>query len=150
MCWFLGCVWLFATPWTVACQTPLSMGFSRQEYWSELPFSTSGNLPDPGIEPRPLASQADSFPCEPSGEPLNNLITSLFPYHWSGWKWHTLQTAFILVLDPHRYNKKTREQAEELVATKMTKPLQISSRGSLQMGWGVLLLRQKNNYRAMS
>ena len=38
-------------PWTVACQTPLSMGFSRQEYWSGLPFPSPGNLPDPGIEP---------------------------------------------------------------------------------------------------
>ena len=40
-----SCVWLFATPWTVACQAPLSMGFSRQEYWSELPFPLPGNLP---------------------------------------------------------------------------------------------------------
>ena len=40
-----------ATPWTVAFQTPLSMGFSRQEYWSGLPFLSPGDLPDPGIEP---------------------------------------------------------------------------------------------------
>ena len=40
-----------ATPWTVACQAPLSMGFSRQEYWSGLPFPSPGDLPDPGIEP---------------------------------------------------------------------------------------------------
>ena len=45
-------VWLFAAPWTVACQAPLSMGFSRQEYRSGLPFSSPGDLPDPGIEPR--------------------------------------------------------------------------------------------------
>ena len=43
-------VWLFATPWTVACQAPLSMEFSRQEHWSKLPFPTPGDLPDPGIE----------------------------------------------------------------------------------------------------
>ena len=41
---------LFATPWTLACQAPLSLGFSRQEYWSGLPFPTPGDLPDPGIE----------------------------------------------------------------------------------------------------
>ena len=40
-----------ATPWTIACQAPLSMGFSRQEYWSGLPFPSPGDLPDPGIEP---------------------------------------------------------------------------------------------------
>ena len=42
---------LFGTPWTVACQTPQSMGFSRQEYWSGLTFPFPGDLPDPGIEP---------------------------------------------------------------------------------------------------
>ena len=48
----LNCVRLFVNPWTVALQAPLSMGFSRQEYWSELPFPSPGDLPDPGIEPR--------------------------------------------------------------------------------------------------
>ena len=43
---------LFVTPWTVASQAPLSKGFSRQEYWSGLPFPPPGDLPDPGIEPR--------------------------------------------------------------------------------------------------
>ena len=54
----------FATPWTVAHQAPLSMGFSRQEYCSELPFPSLGDLPDPGIEPRSPAFQADSLPSE--------------------------------------------------------------------------------------
>ena len=45
-----------ATPWTVACQAPLSMGFSRQEYWSGLPFPLPGDLLDPGIEPGSLHS----------------------------------------------------------------------------------------------
>ena len=49
-----------ATPWTVACQAPVSMGFSRQEYWSGLPFPSPGDLPNPGIEPRSPALQADS------------------------------------------------------------------------------------------
>ena len=47
----LSCVQLFATPWTVAYQAPPSMGFSRQEYWSGLPFPSPGDLPDPGIKP---------------------------------------------------------------------------------------------------
>jgi len=51
-------VQLFVTPWTVAHQTPLSMGFSRQEHWSELPLPTAGHLPHPGIEPTSLASPA--------------------------------------------------------------------------------------------
>ena len=48
----LNHVWLFATPWTVACHIPLSVGFSRQEYWSGLPFPSPRDLPNPGIEPR--------------------------------------------------------------------------------------------------
>ena len=51
-----------ATPWTIACQAPLSMGFSRQEYWSGLPFPSPGDLPDPGIEPGSPALHADSLP----------------------------------------------------------------------------------------
>ena len=52
-----SCVLLFVTPWTVACQAPLSMGFSQQEYWSGLPFPSPGDLPDPGIKPvSPLSS----------------------------------------------------------------------------------------------
>ena len=57
-----------ANPWTVALQVPLSMGFSRQEYWSGLPFSSPGDLPNPGIEPWSPALQADSLLSEPPGE----------------------------------------------------------------------------------
>ena len=56
-------------PWTVGCQAPLSMGFSRQEYWSGLPFPSPGDLPDPGIKPKSPALQADSLPSEPPGKP---------------------------------------------------------------------------------
>ena len=56
-------------PWTVACQVPLSMGFSRQEYWSGLPFPSPGDLPDPGIKPRSPALQADDLPPELWGKP---------------------------------------------------------------------------------
>ena len=54
----LGRVRLFATPWTITRQAPLSMGFSRQEYWSGLPFPTPGDLPNSEIEPTSLASPA--------------------------------------------------------------------------------------------
>ena len=57
------------TPWTVACQASLFMGFPRQEYWSGLPFSFPGDLPNLGIEPRSLALQADSLLSEPLGKP---------------------------------------------------------------------------------
>ena len=53
-----------ATPWPVACQAPLSMGFSRQENWSGLPFPPPGDLSDPGIKPGSSALQADSLPTE--------------------------------------------------------------------------------------
>ena len=61
----LSYVQLFATPWTVPRQAPLSMEFPRQDYWSRLPFPTPGDLPDAGMEPNPLCLlhwQADSFP----------------------------------------------------------------------------------------
>ena len=53
----------------MACQAPLSMGFSRQEYWSGLPFPSPGDLPDPGLEPRSPTSQADSLLTELRGKP---------------------------------------------------------------------------------
>ena len=59
---------LFATPWTVAYKSPLSMEFSRQEYWNGLPFPSPGDLPDPGIEPGSPTLQADALPSEPSGK----------------------------------------------------------------------------------
>ena len=69
----LSRVRLFATPWTVACQAPSSVEFSRQEYWSGLPFPSISlpfpeDLPDLGIEPRSATLQADSLPSEPSGK----------------------------------------------------------------------------------
>ena len=61
----LSRVRLFGTPWTVAYQAPLSVGFSRQEYWSGLPFPSPGDLPNPGIEPGSPVLQADALPSEP-------------------------------------------------------------------------------------
>ena len=64
----LSRVQLFAAPWTVAYQAPPSMGFSRQECWSGLPFPSPGDLPDPGIEPGSPTLQADALPSEPPGK----------------------------------------------------------------------------------
>ena len=64
----LSRVRLFATLWTIARQAPLSMGFSRQEYWSGLPFPSPGDLPNPGIESGSPALQADALSSEPPGK----------------------------------------------------------------------------------
>ena len=61
-------VQFFVTTWTVAPHAPLSMGFSRQEYWSGLPFPSTGDRPDPGIYPVSSTLQADSLPSEPPGK----------------------------------------------------------------------------------
>ena len=60
---------LCVTIWTAACQAPLSVGFSRQGYWSGLPCPLPGDLPNPGIEPRSPAFQADSLPLSQQGSP---------------------------------------------------------------------------------
>ena len=79
----LSRVRLFATSWTVAYQAPPSMGFSRQEYWSGLPFPSPGDLPDPGIEPGSPAFQADALTSEPEVTYLNwiqfRYVTQLCP-----------------------------------------------------------------------
>ena len=80
VCELLSCVWLFATPWTVAHQAPLSMGFSRQEYWRGLPVPPPGALPHPGIEPKPPTLQAASLPSEPPGKPYIEYISSSLCY----------------------------------------------------------------------
>ena len=71
---------LFATSWTLACLAPLSMGLSRQEYWSGLPCPPSGDLPNPGTEPVSPVSQAKLFTTEPLGKPMmyNTIIQNYF------------------------------------------------------------------------
>ena len=87
----LSHVRLFATPWTVAYQAPLSMGFSRQECWSGLPFPSPGDLPNPGIEPSYPAVQADALLSEPPGKPIicmnspNYCHTTIITTYMSGW-----------------------------------------------------------------
>ena len=98
-------VWLFGTPWTVACQAPLSMGFSRQEYWNGLPFPPRGDLPNSETELGSPASQADSLPSEPSNIKLkirknidlimshtNTQSESLHPTHISPLPFNPTQT----------------------------------------------------------
>ena len=70
---WLGHVQLFVTPWTIACQGPLSMGLSQQEYWSELPFHSPRDLHDVGMELMSLAAPALAgvfFTSKPPGKPL--------------------------------------------------------------------------------
>ena len=74
----LSRVQLFATPWTVAYQAPPSMGFSRQEYWSGLPFPSPGDVPDPGIEPRSPEFQADALTSEPPGKPEFTMLAHIY------------------------------------------------------------------------
>ena len=91
-------IWLFVTPWTIACQAPLSMGFSRKEYCSGLPFLSPGDLPNPWMEPGSPALQVDSFfffwswvlalitfagrffTAEPLGKPKISESHSVLPY----------------------------------------------------------------------
>ena len=82
----LSHVQLFATPWTVAHQAPLSMGFSRQEYWSGLPFPPPGDLPDPGIEPAcpvSLAMARVFFTTEPPAKKTSQTPSLLSKSTWS-------------------------------------------------------------------
>ena len=106
----LSRVQLFVTPWTVSHPAPLSMGFSRQEYWSGLPFPSLGDLPNPGIEPRSPTLQADALSSDHQGSPymqstsremqgrMNHKLESGLPgklsitqiwrwYHSNGRKW---------------------------------------------------------------
>ena len=76
-----SCVSLFATPRTAAFQGSLSMGFSRQEYWSGLPFPSPGDLPDPGIEPMSAALAGGFFTTEPPGKPAYIYIYTNIQYN---------------------------------------------------------------------
>ena len=77
------------TPWTAARQAPLSMGFSRQEYWSGLPFPAPADLPDPELESRSPTSRADSLPFEPpvkvKGKALSRVRLFATPWLYSPW-----------------------------------------------------------------
>ena len=90
----------FLSPWTVACQAALSMEFSRQGYWSGLPFPPPGDLPDPGIKSGSSALQADSLPSEPTEKPLQWIMgcklemPTLFLF-WGLWNQIALTVAHV-------------------------------------------------------
>ena len=98
----LSRVRLFATPWTVAHQASLSMGFSRQGYWSGLPFPSLGDLPDPGIEPRSPALQADALTSEQEGKgaKMRN-EDGYFKIIGGRWQWACTVTSW-MSLTPNR------------------------------------------------
>ena len=79
--------------WTVVHQALLSMEFSRQEYWSGLPFPSPGDLPNPGIEPGSPALQADSLPSEPQGKPGMDFVIANDSGHYK----ETLFSVFFLL-----------------------------------------------------
>ena len=74
VCCQFCCVQLFVMLWNMVLQAPLSMGFSRQEYWSGLSCPPPGDLPKPAIEPRSPALQADSLPFEPPQKPIKKRL----------------------------------------------------------------------------
>ena len=69
----------FQTLWTVICQAPLSIGFPKQEFWSGLPFSSPGYLPDTGIKPTSHALAGELFTTEPSGKSIKRIMDVNFP-----------------------------------------------------------------------
>ena len=80
-----SCVWLFVTPWTVACLAPLSMGFSRQEYWSALPFPSPGDLLNPKIESASLMSPIYTgkfLTTSTTWEALKHILHHQFSFRW--------------------------------------------------------------------
>ena len=87
---------LSATPWTVAYQAPASMGFSRQEYWSGLPFPSPGDLPDPGIEPWSPSLQGDALTSQPPGKPFKQQRDPSFSQCIWARSW--VQVSFLVVL----------------------------------------------------
>ena len=116
---------ILATLWTIVRQAPQSLGFSRQEYWSGLPFPSPGDLPNPGTEPRSLAFQADSFPAELSGHPKNRKTRTSLVVQWlrfhlpmqggrrEGAGWVSDQGAKIShALQPKKQNIKNRSNNE--------------------------------------
>ena len=100
------CVWFCATQWIVDCQAPLSVGFSRQEYWSGLPCPSPGDLSNSGIKPRCPALWTNSLPTKPLGKPQwvnsNAFINMkcIFPNLWVGLLSHPSESLLALQMAP--------------------------------------------------
>ena len=92
-------------PWTVACQAPLSMEFSKQECWSALPYPSPGNLSDPEIEPKSPTLQADSLPSEPTGKPplSARALLSLPIYNCKATDLHPRSSAMYILIYSFRH-----------------------------------------------
>ena len=93
---------LFATPWTVACQAPLSVGFSRQEYWTGLLFPSPGDLPDLRIEPVSPALADRFFTIEPQGKPVFLLVARVKMIYLSCKTNHACLTPHVAVVEVFR------------------------------------------------
>ena len=123
-----------AIPWTVAYQAPPSMGFSRQEYWSGLPFPSPGDLPNPGIEPGSPALETDALPSEPPGKPTENLKdTTRKPAELineickvAGYKINIKKSLVFLYTSNEKSERKIKETIQFTTATKRVNYLGIN------------------------
>ena len=100
----LSCVQFFAASWTITCQAPLSTGISRQEYWSELPFPSPGDLPNPGNEPH-VSCTSILYLCTTWVWPMNKYCRDSFTWTAKGFSHvytciHSLPRAFQVTLNP--------------------------------------------------
>ena len=110
----------FVTPWTVAHQAPLSMGFPRQEYWNVLPFPTPGNLLDPGIEPMSPAWQVDFLPLSYLGSPQRLLVMIKVTYEFSNMILWRISSAGLCDFSPTTLSRLKISEARASEAEKMT------------------------------
>ena len=131
----LSRVWLFATPWTLVHQAPLSMRFPRQEYWNGLPFSSPGDLPDPGMEPGSPSLQADSLPSETPNWPMRVNVSLSFTSHANKWA-NRGRSWFIAVWSEAPMTTWTCDW----VQSSGTEPLTCGIRGYLQLNKGPVYL----------
>ena len=127
----LSHVQLFVTPWTVSCQAPLFLEFSRQEYWSGLPFPLPGDLPNTGIEPKFPALQTDSLPSQPPGKSSNREI----------------KTSHILELGPRKkflvYSRKNKKVWSLLSLYVILWRIRDDSICPVKLQWGHIVLRHQ-------
>ena len=133
-----SCVQLFVTPWTVAHQAPLSLGFSRQEHWSGLPCPPPGDLPDPGTEPASLMSpalQVRSSPLVPPGKPYTHIPKCKHVYtemEWAQeWEKEKFNNPYVLLTERARgmlapsYSLFPHAQGDHLIELELFQDLRI-------------------------
>ena len=158
---------LFVTLWTTAHQVPLSMGFSRQENWSGLPYSPPGDLPDPGIKPRPPALQAGSLPSELPGwcqkvrvllqseAGVNSHVTKHHSWGMDMWKSESESGSLVSdSLQPHGLHSPWNSPGQNpgvgsLSLLQGIFPIQGSNPGLPHCGWILYQLSHKGNPRVL-